>query len=281
MYLNKNYIQVRREQGIFHDWFQAFPILLPRQTNSRRDIHFSRISPSTVQLAPPVPARVRANLALCLFMAADLSRVYCRWRKLEKFPGDYKGRFSSQLTDARTQKQLLKSQHRRRGHSSPNRRGPARASRLGVWAIALSCLWCCFGRALPQQLTRERVDIIVCRFLLAAVTRCESLCGALTELSEVLVSAVAAGVPPRVCTHLRCIPWSMNCVDRSERKKAAKAGQAGGLALTNGLNRCGILISFFYKYHCKESGVYRDTRTEHLICHDFMVHIFRDKLSEV
>lgn len=72
--------------------------------------------------------------------------------------------------------------------------------------MASSCLLCRFGGALLQQLTRETADIIVCHFSLAAVTRCESLCGALTELSEVLVSAVAAGVPPRVCTHLRRIP---------------------------------------------------------------------------
>lgn len=56
----------------------------------------------------------------------------------------------------------------------------------------------------------------------------------------------------------------MNCLGPVGEEKPAKAEQAAGLTLTNGPNRCGILIAFFYKYHCKESGIDRDTHTEHL-----------------
>lgn len=104
------------------------------------------------------------------------------------------------------------------------------------------------------------------------MTRCESLCGALTELSEALVSAAAAGVPPHSVIHELSGPVG--------EKKPAKADLAAGLSLTNGPNRCGILISFFYKYYRKESGVYRDTLFM-LICRFFMIHILEDKLSEV
>ena len=48
--------------------------------------------------------------------------------------------------------------------------------------------------SVQQQLTRETVEIIVCRSLLAALTSGESLCGALTELFEVSVSVVGSGM---------------------------------------------------------------------------------------
>lgn len=50
-----------------------------------------------------------------------------------------------------------------------------------------------------QQLTRETVEIIVCRSLLAALTSGESLCGALTELFEVSVTMLGSGMV-QVCT---------------------------------------------------------------------------------
>lgn len=50
-----------------------------------------------------------------------------------------------------------------------------------------------------QQLTRETVKIIVCRFLLVALTSGESLCGALTELFEVSGIMLGCGMV-RVCT---------------------------------------------------------------------------------
>lgn len=73
---------------------------------------------------------------------------------------------------------------------------------------ALSCLLCSFSEALclymratisvQQQLTWETLDIIVCRSLSAASTSGKSLCGALTELWEALVSVPGSGVA-RVC----------------------------------------------------------------------------------
>lgn len=45
-----------------------------------------------------------------------------------------------------------------------------------------------------QQLTRETVEIIVCRSLLAALTSGESLCVALTELFEVPVTMLGNGM---------------------------------------------------------------------------------------
>lgn len=52
--------------------------------------------------------------------------------------------------------------------------------------------------SVKQQLTGENVEIIVCHSLLAALTAGKSLCGALTELFEVCVSAVGSCVA-RAC----------------------------------------------------------------------------------
>lgn len=85
--------------------------------------------------------------------------------------------------------------------------GP-RASCLTIRTTALNCLLCSFSGVLclhmqatisvQQQLTRETVEIIVCRSLLAALTSGESLCAALTQLFEVSVSAVGSGMA-RAC----------------------------------------------------------------------------------
>lgn len=82
------------------------------------------------------------------------------------------------------------------------------ASCLGIRTTALNCLLCSFSGvhclhmqaaiSVQQQLTRETVEIIVCRSLLAALTSGESLCGALTELFEISVSVVGSGIT-RVC----------------------------------------------------------------------------------
>lgn len=59
--------------------------------------------------------------------------------------------------------------------------------------------------SVQQQLTRETVEIIVCRSSLAALTSGESLCGALTELFEVSVSVFGGGVVWGVHYMLVCI----------------------------------------------------------------------------
>lgn len=121
----------------------------------------------------------------------------------------------SQHMDALTHTQLLQTQHcSHRDYSTnccPAGCSPLRTSCITFWVAALSCLLCSFSRTLQQLLTRETVDIIVCRSLLVALTSGESLCGSLTEMFEVLGgmwSCVLAHIIPQIL-----VGGQMSCLE--------------------------------------------------------------------